>query len=64
MSKKVEDTPLKIEVTFKRISKTRLTYYLAPRVPEVDFDDEDFDDDEEEITSENEEEVDQDQTEE
>jgi len=60
------DTPLKVEVVFKKIDKTRLTYYLAPRVPEVDFDedeDEDFDEEEEEINNENQEE-DLDQTEE
>jgi hypothetical protein len=52
------DTPLKVEVVFKKIDKTRLTYYLAPRVPEADFDEE-----EDEIIDENQEE-DLDQTEE
>ena len=45
------DTPLKVEVIFKKIDKTRLTYYLAPRVPEADFDEE-----EDEIIKENQEE--------
>jgi len=39
------DTPLKVEITFKKLNKTRLTDYLAPRVEEPDFDEEDFDED-------------------
>ena len=56
------DTPLKVELIFKRLNKTRLTYYLAPRVSESDFDDDDFDDEEEEISSENQEDIDRSQT--
>jgi len=37
------DTPLKVEVVFKKIDKTRLTYFLAPRAPEADFEEEDLD---------------------
>ena len=32
------DTPLKVQISFKKLNKTALTYYLAPRVPEPDFD--------------------------
>ena len=35
------DTPLKVQISFKKLNKTTLTYYLAPRVPEEDFDEED-----------------------
>ena len=47
------DTPLKAELTFKKLKKSRLTNFLAPRVPEDDFeeDDDDFEpnDNEEEL---------------
>ena len=47
------DTPLKVNMSFKKLNKTLLTFYLAPRVPEEDFDDdnEDFEptDEEEEL---------------
>ena len=56
------DTPLKVQITFKKLNKTTLTFYLAPRVPEVDFDqendfeptedEEDFEDDFEPIMNE------------
>ncbi len=38
------DTPLKVNMSFKKLNKTTLTFYLAPRVPEEDFeeDDEEF----------------------
>jgi len=39
------DTPLKVHVSFKKLNKTSLTFYLAPRVPETNFD-EDGDDEE------------------
>ena len=37
------DTPLRVNMSFKKLNKTTLTFYLAPRVPEEDFD-EDYDD--------------------
>ena len=42
------DTPFKTEISFKKLSSTKLTYYLAPRVPEEDYQEEDFDESEEE----------------
>jgi len=50
---------------FKQLNKTRLTFYLAPRVPEpdfdnVDFEDDGFEDDNDEVFNENGEELDQD----
>lgn len=32
------DTPLRVNMTFKKLNKTSLTFYLAPRVPEEEFD--------------------------
>jgi hypothetical protein len=43
------DTPLKTVISFKKLSGTNLTYYLAPRVPEADFDEEGLSEDEEEL---------------
>ena len=47
------DTPLRVNMSFKKLNKTLLTFYLAPRVPEEEFeeDDDDFEptDEEEEI---------------
>lgn len=43
------DSPLKIAICFKKLTNTELTYYLAPRVPEVDAENEDFDEREEEF---------------
>ena len=37
------DNPFKTEISFKKLSSTKLTYYLAPRVPEEDFEEEDGD---------------------
>ena len=37
------DTPLKAELTFKKLKKSRLTNFLAPRVPEDDFEEDDND---------------------
>ncbi len=42
------DTPFKTEISFKKLSSTKLTYYLAPRIPEEDYEEEDFDESEEE----------------
>ncbi len=38
------DSPLRVNWSFKKLNKTTLTFYLAPRVPEEDFeeDDEEF----------------------
>jgi len=35
------DTPLKVQISFKKLNKTTLTFYLAPRVPEEDFEEDD-----------------------
>jgi len=42
------DTPFKTEISFKKLSSTKLIYYLAPRIPEEDYEEEDFDESEEE----------------
>ena len=37
------DTPLKVNMSFKKLNKTLLDYYLAPRVPEEEnFEEDDF----------------------
>ena len=36
------DHPIKISIDFPKLGDTRITYFLAPRVPELDFDDEDL----------------------
>ena len=35
------DTPLKVQISFKKLNKTTLTFYLAPRVPEEVFEEDD-----------------------
>jgi len=37
------DSPLRIAICFKKLANTELTYYLAPRAPEVDNEDGDLD---------------------
>jgi hypothetical protein len=34
------DTPLKAEICFKHLSNSHMTWFLAPRVPEEEFDEE------------------------
>lgn len=45
----LSDTPLKVQVLFKKLNKTSLTFYLAPRVPEPDFEEEDEEEEEDEF---------------
>ena len=40
----LSDTPLKVHTTFKKLNKTSLMFYLAPRVPELDFNDDEEED--------------------
>lgn len=42
-----DDHPLKTQIKFKKLKNAKLTYYLAPRVSEAEFEEDDFDEAEE-----------------